>query len=149
MWQYPYSIHITHGIWHHSLYACLFELLLLYYWYSVIVSLQNKVCIAIGTLLISHSMLDNIVLITLFWRKKRDGNEIKKTTGKWKKVKIRVITVKFGRRTIALLWFATQLTRAIIQEVQFCSKIKISKKKSQWLRALLSGSPGNMMVSYI
>ena len=47
-----------------------------------------------------------------------------------KKVKIRVITVKFGRRTIALLWFATQLTRAIIQEVQFCSKIKISKKKS-------------------
>ena len=46
-----------------------------------------------------------------------------------KKVKIRVITVKFGRRTIALLWFATQLTRAIIQEVQFCSKIKISKKK--------------------
>ena len=43
-------------------------------------------------------------------------------------MKIRVITVKFGRRTIALLWFATQLTRAI-QEVQFCSKIKISKKK--------------------
>ena len=46
-----------------------------------------------------------------------------------KKVKIRVITVKFGRRTISLLWFATQLTRAI-QEDQFCSKIKISKKKS-------------------
>ena len=46
-----------------------------------------------------------------------------------KEVKIRVITVKFGRRTISLLWFATQLTRAI-QEVQFCSKIKISKKKS-------------------
>ena len=49
-----------------------------------------------------------------------------------KEVKIRVITVKFGRRTISLLWFATQLTRAI-QEVQFCSKIKSWKYDTQLL----------------
>ena len=112
----PYTLHMVYK--HHSLYACLFELLLLHYWYSVRVSLQNKVCIAIGTLLISHSKLDNIVLITLFWRKCEEETK-QKTTTEIKKVKIRVITVKFGRRTIALLWFATQLTRAI-QEVQFC-----------------------------
>ena len=62
-----------------------------------------------------------------------------------KEVKMRVITVKFGRRTISLLWFATQLTRAI-QEVQFCSKIKISKKKAMTASSTLYISPGNMIV---